>query len=108
MLSRAGAALVGGDTQRLRDGGQLDSRQRWGQHLATHGGARWHPAEQREDTWQEVGKKGVGSRALGEGRVVGAVHTPSLVLKLEQLGRGEGPEVAGQECVCGIGGQTGG
>lgn len=54
------------------------------------------------------GKKGVGSRALGEGRVVGAVHTPSLVLKLEQLGRGEGPEVAGQECVCGIGGQTGG
>lgn len=31
---------------------------------------------------------------------------PSLVLKLEQLGRGEGPEVAGQECVCGIvGGQ---
>lgn len=55
------------------------------------------------------GKKGVGNRTLC-GRVIGAgaVHTPSLVLKLEQLGRGEGPEVAGQECVCDIGGWAGG
>lgn len=96
--------------QRLKDGGQLDSQQRWGQHLAVHGGqCQVAPARSKGGHLAGGGKKGVGNRALC-GRVIGAggVHTPSLVLNLEQLGREEGPEVAGQECVCDISGRAGG
>lgn len=110
VLSGAVAALVGGDMQRLKDGGQLDSQQRWGQHLAVHGGqCQVAPGRSKGGHLAGGGKKGVGNRALC-GRVIGAgaVHTPSLVLNLEQLGREEGPEVAGQECVCDISGRAGG
>lgn len=92
------AAVVGGDAQRMR---QRSAGQPAGVGPAS--GRSWVSVP--GSTRREVGKEGVGSRSLC-GRVIGAVPAPSLVLKLEQLGREEGPEVAGQECVCGIvGGQ---
>lgn len=89
VLSGAVAALVGGDTQRLRDGGQLDSRQRWGQHLATHGGpCQVAPGRAKGGHLAGGGEEGCWEQGSGgrEGRRCGAY----TILSLEAGATGEG------------------